>query len=262
MGAFIFDVDGTLAETERYGHRVAFNRAFADAGLNWYWSESLYGKLLSISGGKERLHHFLTHYVSNSESIANQEQLVKQLHAAKRHHYHQILHNGEIGLRPGVKRFIKEAHQTGMRLAIATTSSLESVNLLLATNLGEAYQSYFEIIAAGDIVPQKKPAPDIYQYVLNKMALSPQDALAFEDSQQGLKAATMAKIKTVITVNNYTLDQDFSDAILVLNHFGEPDRIFDSVSLRLNRAFTIYNAAFPIHQSYFDLTLAKQLLQH
>ena len=251
MSALIFDVDGTLAETERYGHRVAFNRAFADAGLNWYWSESLYGKLLSISGGKERLHHFLTHYVSDSESITNKEQLVKQLHTAKRHHYHQILQDGEIGLRSGVKRFLKEAHQAGIRLAIATTSSLESVRLLLATNLGEEYQNYFEIIAAGDIVPQKKPSPDIYQYVLDKMALSPQNCLAFEDSQQGLKAATTAKIKTVITVNNYTLDQDFSDAVLVLDHLGE-----------LDRPFTIYNAAFPVLQSYFDLSLAKHLLQY
>lgn len=221
MTTLIFDVDGTLAETERNGHRVAFNRAFADAGLNWYWSENLYGELLAISGGKERIHHYITHYQPQDYPKNNPETFIQQLHQAKSEHYRHILNQGIIPLRRGVKRLLEEARKERIRLAIATTSSLENTTALLETHLNP--NSYFEIIAAGDIVAKKKPAPDIYQYVLEKMNLTPRDCLVIEDSHQGLTAATTAGLKTIITVNNYTHNQDFSDAILVLSHLGEPE---------------------------------------
>ncbi len=248
MTALIFDVDGTLAETERQGHRVAFNRAFTEAGLNWYWSDALYGELLAISGGKERIHHYLTHYAPNDTPSEQLDNFIKQLHQSKSDHYRRMLQEGHIPFRPGVKRLITEAKQAGIRLAVATTSAYESAVALIKSNLGDTND--FELIAAGDVVANKKPAPDIYHYVLDKMALNPKACLVFEDSQHGLESATQAGLKTVVTVNDYTRHQDFSDAVLVLNHLGEPDH-----------PFTVYGDHPEVTQSYFDIELAKTLIK-
>jgi len=245
---FIFDVDGTLAETERDGHRVAFNRAFADAGLDWYWSESLYGELLAISGGKERIRHYMTYHLSEQAFPENQTEFIQQLHKAKNDHYRQLLQEGNIPLRPGVKRLLDEARNAGIRLAVATTSSLENTIALLETHLNP--NDYFELIAAGDVVANKKPAPDIYHYVLDQMQLPPETCLVFEDSQQGVTAATTASLKTVVTFNNYTHYQDFSEATLVLNHLGEPDQ-----------PFTVDSNRHSVNHSYFDVSLGKTLIQ-
>jgi len=242
MTAFIFDVDGTIAETERYGHRIAFNLAFAEAGLNWHWSESLYGELLSISGGKERIHYYINHYLSDESLPKHLENFVRDLHEAKSQHYRQLLQQGKIPLRIGIKRVLTAAKAAGIPLAIATTSALENTTALLETHFPAS--SFFDLIAAGDIVANKKPASDIYNYVLEKMQLSPEDCLVFEDSQQGLTAATGAGLKTVITFNDYTAQQDFSTATLILNHLGEPDQ-----------AFTVYRKKIEINQTYFDLNL-------
>ena len=241
--ALIFDVDGTLAETERDGHRIAFNRAFSEADLNWYWSESLYGELLEISGGKERIRYYLQQY--HPDIKENLETLIPQLHQVKITHYRDLLSSGEIKLRPGVKRLIEEAYQEGIRLAIATTSALPNALALLEKHLNP---QWFEVIAAGDIVPNKKPAPDIYNYVLEKMNLKPDECLVFEDSFHGLQAASQANLKTVITVHDYTKNQDFSLASLVLNHLGE-----------LHNNFTVIKGNLT-NKGYFDLELAKLLI--
>ncbi|MFB6275469.1 MAG: HAD family hydrolase [Halothece sp.] len=248
MTAFIFDVDGTLAETERDGHRVAFNRAFAEAGLDWHWSESLYGELLAISGGKERIRHYMTYYLSDQALPENQTEFIQQLHQSKSHHYRQLLQQGNIPLRPGVKRLLDEARDHGIRLAVATTSSLENTIALLETRLNP--HDYFELIAAGDVVANKKPAPDIYYYVLDQMQLPPETCLVFEDSQHGVTAATQAGLKTVVTFNNYTHHQDFSEATAVLNHLGEP-----------NQPFTVYQDDRAFDHTYFDVALGKKLIQ-
>jgi HAD superfamily hydrolase (TIGR01509 family) len=224
LQALIFDVDGTLADTERDGHRVAFNRAFAEAGLKWDWSVLLYGDLLAIAGGKERIRYYIDEYRPDFEPPADLDQFIADLHAVKTRYYQQLVAQGAIPLRRGVKRLLKEAREQKMRLAIATTAALPNVTALLEHTLGSDSPSWFEVIAAGDIVPAKKPAPDIYHYVLQAMGLDARDCLAIEDSNHGFLASSQAGIKTVVTINAYTRNQDFSGAILVLNHLGEPDQ--------------------------------------
>ena len=230
LRALIFDVDGTMADTERDGHRVAFNRAFAEAGLDWEWDVSLYGDLLAVAGGKERIRFYLNNYRSDFTAPANFDQFIADLHAAKTKHYQQLVEAGAIPLRLGVKRLLQEARSQEIRLAIATTSALSNVIALLQLSLAFDAPDWFEVIAAGDIVPAKKPAPDIYQYVLDKMGLSAPDCIAIEDSLHGLIAATTIGIKTVITINDYTQSQNFTDAALVLNHLGEPVQPFDVIA--------------------------------
>ena len=226
LQALLFDVDGTLADTERDGHRVAFNRAFTEAGLDWVWSEALYGQLLAVTGGKERIHYYLDHFNSAFVRPAQLDEFIASLHRAKTAHYVQMLSEGLIPLRPGVKRLIDEARQAGLRLAVATTTTPENVSALLENALAPEAMSWFEVIAAGDVVPAKKPAPDIYLWAMERMGLRPEQCLAFEDSHNGIRASLGAGLQTVIAVNGYTRDEDFSGAAIVLDHWGEPDRPF------------------------------------
>ncbi|VAW95547.1 Xylulose-1,5-bisphosphate phosphatase CbbY, converts this Rubisco inhibiting byproduct to xylulose-5P [hydrothermal vent metagenome] len=227
LKAFIFDVDGTLADTEKDGHRVAFNRAFAEADLGWHWSVDEYGELLSVTGGKERIHHFLS--LRQPEFLKQQQQagtlydLIKKLHARKTHFYTELLAEGAIPLRTGVKRLLDEMREQGFRLAIATTTTPANVTSLLESTLGKESIDWFEVIAAGDIVPKKKPAADIYDYALEQMNLKAEDCIAFEDSSNGIQSSLGANLKTVITQNHYTEEHDFMGAAVVLDHLGEPD---------------------------------------
>ncbi|MDH3948610.1 MAG: HAD family hydrolase [Gammaproteobacteria bacterium] len=223
LQALLFDVDGTLADTERDGHRVAFNLAFRDAGLDWEWDAALYGELLAVTGGKERIRFYLEKYNQDFEAPADLDEFIAGLHQAKTDHYTRLLSEGRIPLRPGVERLLREARKAGLRLAITTTTTPANVEALLVHTVGAESLDWFEVIAAGDIVPAKKPAPDIYFYALEEMELDPSDCLAFEDSINGIRATHGANLKTIITVNDYTRDDDFSDAALVLDTFGEPD---------------------------------------
>jgi HAD superfamily hydrolase (TIGR01509 family) len=226
LEALIFDVDGTLADTERDGHRVAFNQAFAEAGLDWDWTVDLYGELLQVTGGKERIRLYIEKFLDGFALDEDISEFAAKLHKRKTHYYLELLQSGAIPLRPGVERLINEAREAGLRLAIATTTTPANVTYLLSATLGKQSLDWFEVIAAGDIVPAKKPAPDIYDWALEKMDISPGACLAFEDSLNGVKSSLGAGLKTLVTVNGYTRDDDFSGAALVLDHYGEPHKPF------------------------------------
>jgi HAD superfamily hydrolase (TIGR01509 family) len=231
LQALIFDVDGTLADTERDGHRVAFNAAFDEFGINWHWDIDTYGQLLAVTGGKERMRYYYEHF-PEAQNISDDfkqrmDELIPELHKAKTRHYTELLASGAIPLRPGVKRLLEEARVRKLRLAIATTTTPENVTSLLEHTLGKAAIDWFEVIAAGDVVPAKKPAPDIYTYALEKMQLAANDCLAFEDSGNGIRSAQGAALTTIITTNDYTHDHDFSGAALVLDQMGEPEQPFE-----------------------------------
>ncbi len=252
LKALIFDVDGTLAETERDGHRPAFNQAFADAGLDWQWSEERYGELLEVSGGKERILAFVQQSQPNfvlPVQFADLTAFIKHLHATKTTYYKQYAAAGKIPLRPGVERLLNEAREKGVRLAIATTTTPANVQALLENTLGTQSLDWFDVIAAGDMVPQKKPAPDIFEYALAHLQLPPENCLGFEDTNNGLRSATQTGLKTVVTVNDYTRQQDFSQAALVISDFGEPNVPFKVISGQVGDA------------RYFDIELARALCE-
>jgi len=229
LKALIFDVDGTLSDTERDGHRVAFNRAFAEAKLDWAWDVETYGLLLKVTGGKERIRYCLEDFQPEFKAPVDLDGFVRELHQSKTRHFVELLQSGAIPLRPGVERLLNEARSAGLRLGIATTTTPENVTTLLHATLGAESIDWFDVIAAGDVVPNKKPAPDIYQYALDEMELSAEECIAFEDSENGLLSSMQAGLKTIVTVNGYTLNDNFDGAVIVLDQLGEPESPFTQI---------------------------------
>ena len=223
--AIIFDVDGTLADTEN-AHRVAFNKSFSENHLNWDWDVALYDKLLAVTGGKERIKYFIDSFLPEFPKPEDYDSFVKHLHVVKTGYYTSMLAEGYFPLRPGIKQLINDAHTNDILLAIATTTSPENVSALLEVGLGKNWQSYFACVGCGDIVPNKKPAPDIYNWVLGKLGLPPACCIALEDSNIGLRSSLAAGIKTYITVNHYTRTQDFTGAAAVLDNLEEIDNFY------------------------------------
>jgi HAD superfamily hydrolase (TIGR01509 family) len=196
---------------------VAFNRAFARVGLPWFWDAELYDAMLPVAGGKERMHHYAATYhplTAREPGFAN---LVADTHALKTDLYLERVATGRVPLRPGVAALIKEARKRGLRLAIATTTAPANVNALLASTLGDDAPSWFDVVGAGDVVPRKKPAPDIYQWVLDRLNIGPQQALACEDSAIGLAAAMAAGIPTIVTPSDHARSHRFDGAAAVMD---------------------------------------------
>lgn len=212
--ALIFDVDGTLAETEDY-HRRAFNQAFAEAGMDWVWSRETYGGLLKVAGGRERVE-------ANAAAIGQSGIDAAALHRRKTEIYKSFMRPGEIELRPGVERIIKAARCRGLRLAIATTTSRSNVDGLLATTLGPDSIGWFASIRSGEDVAAKKPDPEVYLKVLDDLGLAPRDCVAFEDSANGIGATSAVGLVTVVTPSIYTADDDFTGATVLLRNLDEP----------------------------------------
>lgn len=218
LRALIWDVDGTLAETEE-GHRHAFNAAFAEAGLDWHWDEARYAALLDVTGGKERIRHFIA---TTPGTPTLDDDTIRRLHAAKTRRYVAAVQSGAVALRPGVARLLHQARAASLRLAIATTTSPENVDALLRATLGADGPAMFEVIGAGDMVPHKKPASDIYHLVLDRLGLPATDCIAFEDTPNGLRAARGAGIPTIVTVSLYGGTSGFDRAMLVVDSLDDP----------------------------------------
>jgi HAD superfamily hydrolase (TIGR01509 family) len=225
LKAIIFDVDGTLANTEEI-HRQAFNAAFTEFGLEYSWSEQEYTQLLSISGGKERIYAFLKekNTTPNNEHSLREYSLV--IHKRKSEIYREKLIAGHIGLRNGVERLLNEAASVGVRLAIATCTSISNVETLLKNALGPDALLRFDAIVTSDIVIDKKPSPVVYQFALAELGLRPSDCIAIEDTHNGNLAALETGLKTVITTHPLTLDNNFTGASLILDQLGEPNNPF------------------------------------
>ena len=210
LRALIFDVDGTLAETEE-AHRAAFNAAFAAAGLNWHWSMADYGRLLTTTGGKERMARWRAERGSGPSDAA-----IAALHRDKTARYAALLAGGGLQARPGVLALAAAARAAGLRLAVATTTSPGNVAALTQAIWGRAAEEVFDVIAAGDEVAAKKPAPDVYALALDRLSLPAGAALAFEDSRNGVLSARAAGLRVVVTPSAYTAGEDFAGAEVVL----------------------------------------------
>ena len=215
LRALIWDVDGTLAETERDGHRVAFNAAFAALGLPWHWDEARYGELLHVTGGYERLLHDMTTRADAPPAGAERDALARELHALKNRHYGETVARGEIPLRPGVRELIEEAGAAGLPQAIATTTSRSNVQALLGAHFGADWQRRFACVLCGEDAPQKKPDPLVYRMAIALLGISPHDALAIEDSSPGVRASCAAHVPVIATRSVYFAQADLAGALAV-----------------------------------------------
>lgn len=210
LKALIFDVDGTLAETEEV-HRAAFNAAFREAGLGWHWDRATYGNLLTTTGGKERMARFRE---ESGQALMDKTSLAA-LHKSKTTFYIKMIAAGSLQLRPGVANLIGAARARGLKLALATTTSPQNVEALCLSIWQRRPDQIFDAVAAGDEVPAKKPAPDVFLLALDRLGLPAGSALAFEDSRNGLRAATAAGLRTIITPSLYTEQETFDGALAV-----------------------------------------------
>lgn len=225
MTTLIFDCDGVLADTERFGHLPAFNRTFEAEGLGVRWTEDEYAERLKIGGGKERMASLLTEEFVRAHDLpadpAGQRELLQRWHRRKTAAYTELVAAGVMPARPGVARIIGEARAAGWTVAVASTSAPESVRAVLEHAVGEQQAAGIEILA-GDAVERKKPDPGIYELALERTGSTPDETLAIEDSRNGLLAAVGAGLRCLVTVSSYTAAEDFAEAVMVVSSLGDP----------------------------------------
>jgi HAD superfamily hydrolase (TIGR01509 family) len=235
MKALIFDCDGVLADTERDGHLPAFNQTFREFGFPIQWSEAEYGVKLKIGGGKERMASMLTpEFVAQAGLPADpdaQTRLINDMHKRKSAIYKEMVIAGRLPGRPGVRRLSADVADAGWALAVASTSAEESVRAVLEHVVGPDLASRF-VVLAGDIVPKKKPAPDIYLLAMKTLGILPEEGVVVEDSRNGLEAATSAELRCLVTLSGYTRDEDMAEALLVVSDLGEPDTPIEIIANR------------------------------
>ena len=226
MTALIFDCDGVLADTERYGHLPAFNQTFEEFGIPVRWSEEEYGRKLEIAGGKERMASLLTEDFVAEHGLPTDEDgrraMLADWHKRKTALYTEMVAEGRLPGRAGVARIVGEALDAGWDLAVASTSAEPSVRAVLQHVVGPDQAARFALVLAGDVVEKKKPAPDIYLLAMERLGADPADAIVVEDSRNGLLSAVGAGLTCVVTVNGYTEQEDFSEAVLVVSSLGDP----------------------------------------
>lgn len=222
LRALIWDVDGTVAETERDGHRVAFNRAFEAFGVAWHWDVATYGALLHVTGGRERLLRGMEVQADAPTTAEAREVLARQLHRRKNEIYAQRVAAGGLDARPGVRRLMDECAREGVAMAIATTTSRSNVDALFASLFGAHWQQRFAAVVCAEDAPAKKPDPLVYRIALQRLGVAPADAFALEDSPNGLRAALAAGICCGITRSAYFADSRFDGAAWVRDDLDTP----------------------------------------
>jgi HAD superfamily hydrolase (TIGR01509 family) len=223
LKGIVFDVDGTLADTEEI-HRQAFNRAFREFDLDWDWTPKLYAELLGVSGGFERMRHFGADLRARFDSEAAFDRFFRELHRCKTRLYGEMLIRGQVKLRPGARRLIDEARRHGVRLAIATSTAMANVKTLLDANLPAGWLHWFDAVVTCDKVPEKKPSPAVYNAAVAGLGLEPRCCVAIEDTVNGLRAARGAGLTTLVTTHYFTRHEHFPDAALVVDGLGTPDK--------------------------------------
>jgi beta-phosphoglucomutase-like phosphatase (HAD superfamily) len=233
--ALIFDVDGTLADTEE-AHRGAFNRAFEQHRLAWHWSVDEYARLLEITGGKERLGAYVDSLGVDAAERRELQARIPGIHATKTENYTQLIREGRVPLREGVARLIDEAEHAGLKLAIASTTTLANIEALVSVNLGPGGMERFKVIGAADQAQRKKPSPDIFEDVLERLQERADDCVAIEDSANGLAAAKAAGLFSVITPSPWTRLENFADADLVLPSLGSLQHPLQDIENRFSLA--------------------------
>lgn len=221
LQALIFDVDGTLADTEA-AHREAFNAAFDDLSLPWHWDEALYIDLLDVTGGKERILHYWRMTDPGGAARDDAAEIIARAHALKTRHYEARVAGGQVALRPGIRRLIEEAYAAGIPMAIATTTTPANIDALLRAHFGADWRKRFAIVCDAETAPRKKPAPDVYFAALAGLGRQGSECIAFEDSRNGLLAARAAGIPVVITPNPFTATHCFDEALMIVPDLGEP----------------------------------------
>ena len=222
LQALLFDCDGVLAETERDGHRVAYNQAMKELGIKAEWSVEEYAELLLTAGGKERLKYYFNKYASQFPPDKYNSDLIQEIYLKKTEIFKALANSGALPPRPGIARIIREAHGMGLRLFVCSTSHRESVEALLRHNYGEECLAWFTKLYCGDVVTKKKPAPDIYLLAKDEFKLEPDQCLVIEDSRNGLLAALGAGMHCLITQSFYTVEEDFKEADITTTCLGDP----------------------------------------
>jgi HAD superfamily hydrolase (TIGR01509 family) len=220
LKAIIFDVDGTLSETEE-AHRQAFNTTFKEFDLPWVWSQELYGELLKTTGGKERMTEYLVNHLNQPADQAK----IAEIHKRKTAVYGELIASGAAALRPGIAALIEDAARNGVRVAVATTTNRPNVDRLAESCFGKAAGDIFEVIAAGDEVKNKKPASDVFDLAVSGLGLDPSECVGLEDSRNGLLSCIGAGVPCVVSPGVYTLGSDFSEAAAVIDCFSEIDTV-------------------------------------
>lgn len=220
MEALLFDCDGVLVDTEKDGHRVAFNMAFAEKDIKVSWSVEEYKELVKVAGGKERMKHYFD-LKGWPAGDYDKTAFIKELHALKTSFFMQLIESGKLPLRPGVARLIDEAIADGIQLAVCSTSNVKAVTKIVEVLLGAVRKKHFSGIFAGDMVAKKKPDPAVYNLCTEKLGLNPEKCCVVEDSRNGLLAAKAAGYKCIITTNDYSKDEDFSEADAIYSELGD-----------------------------------------
>jgi HAD superfamily hydrolase (TIGR01509 family) len=218
--AIIFDVDGTLSETEE-AHRQAFNKAFVEFGLPWKWSQVLYAELLKTTGGKERMAAYVSDHLNGTPDTEN----IAEIHKRKTVLYGEMIDCGMADLRAGIADLIIDAKKSGVRVAVATTTNRPNVDRLAEACFGHPASEVFEVIAAGDEVQNKKPAPDVFNLAVKGLGLDPAECVGLEDSRNGLLSCNGAGVPCIVSPGVYTLGSDFSEAAAVIGCFSEIDTV-------------------------------------